>query len=72
MSAGSTVIAYRDDGYQHNTHMGLHVDSRRVLHANGKTKMVDEGEVMGIITGIKPINMEALVSTLAAHIKSLR
>jgi NlpC/P60 family protein len=66
------IDSQADDGYQYNTDMGLHVASRHVIHANGKTRVVDEGEVMGTITGIKTVDMSALASALGAHIKSLK
>lgn len=59
-------------GYQYNTHMGIRTANQRVVHANGKTKVVDEGEVMGIITGIKVIDMSTLLNALGTHIKSLK
>lgn len=66
------IDSQAENGYQYNTHMGIHIAPNRVVHANGKTKVVDEGEVMGVITGIKVVDMGTLVTALATHIKSLK
>lgn len=59
-------------GYQLVTHMGLYIEYGRVLHANGKTKVVDESEVAGIVTDIKAVDMKALADlALTGHCYAL-
>lgn len=52
------IESQSDSGYQYMTHAAVQLGPDQVLHANGRTKVVDESEVMGIVTGIRRINTD--------------
>lgn len=54
------IESQSNEGYRYLTHMGLHIDTGIVLHANGRTKVVDESYVAGVVTEIKVADMNAL------------
>ena len=50
-----------EEGRPYMTHMGFYLAPNRVLHANGRTGIVDEGEIAGIVTDIKVADTLALI-----------
>jgi len=49
-------------GRPYITHTGVYVSIGQLIHANGKTGIIDESEVMGVVTDTRAIDSGALLS----------